>query len=347
MIRVDRARRIAVAAAYGGTGVGLAGALAAGLLVGQARLARLTIPMAEAPPPRCDGRYGDGETGEPVRLVLLGDSSAAGFGVESATHTPGAVLATGLVEAVHRPVHLRCFAVVGATSEEIAPQVQRALAHRPQVAVILVGANDVTHLVKTPVAVAHLADTVRTLRAAGAEVVVGTCPDLGTIRPIQPPLRWLARGLSRSMAAAQTIATVEAGGRTVSLGDLLGPEFARAPDRMFAADRFHPSAEGYRAAALAMLPSVVMALTGAPESEAGPQRDEGVRSLPEAAVEAAGRAGTEVSGTVVAGSDRGPAGRWAHLRRRVGMAVARPADPVPDGSAVPLREDPPAPVEQT
>ena len=346
MGRVDRARRIAAVAAYGGTGVGLAGALAAGLLVGQARLARLTIPLAEAPPPRCDGRYGADEAGDPVRLVLVGDSSAAGFGVEQARQTPGAVIASGVSEALSRPVDLRCFAVVGATSEEIKPQVQRALAHRPQVAVILVGANDVTHLVKTPVAVAHLADAVRTLREAGGEVVVGTCPDLGTIRPIQPPLRWLARGLSRSMAAAQTIATVEAGGRTVSLGDLLGPEFARAPDRMFAADRFHPSAEGYRAAALALLPSVVMALT-APAGEAVQPRGEEVRTLPEAAVEAVGRAGTEVSGATVAGTDRGPGGRWAQLRRRVGMVVARPADPVPDGSALRLREDPPAPVEQT
>ena len=58
--------------------------------------------------------------------------------------------------------------------------------------------------------------------------MVGTCPDLGTIRPIAQPLRAYARRLSRELAAAQTIAVVAAGGRTVSLGDLLGPEFATA-----------------------------------------------------------------------------------------------------------------------
>ena len=62
----------------------------------------------------------------------------------------------------------------------------------------------------------------RRLRDAGAEVVVGTCPDLGTIEPIAPPLRQVARLWSRRLAAAQTIATVEAGGRTVSLGSVLG-----------------------------------------------------------------------------------------------------------------------------
>ena len=54
-------------------------------------------------------------------------------------------------------------------------------------------------------AVRYLVDAVRTLRDAGCEVVVGTCPDLGTIRPIQPPLRWLARRWSRQLAAAQTV----------------------------------------------------------------------------------------------------------------------------------------------
>ena len=93
----------------------------------------------------------------------------------------------------------------------------------------------------------------------GSEVVVGTCPDLGTIRPIAQPLRYVARRLSRNLAAAQTIAVVEAGGRTVSLGDLLGPLFAERVD-LFSDDKFHPSAEGYAEAADALLPSVLDAL---------------------------------------------------------------------------------------
>ena len=326
-----RTYRVAAAAAFGGGGVGLVGALAAALIVGQARLARWTIPRAESPPPRCDGRYGTEHPGEPIRLALLGDSSAAGYGVELPRETPGALLATGLVEWLRRPVVVRSLAVVGATSTGLVPQRELALAWRPDVAVILIGGNDVTHRVRVGTAVGHLAETVGLLRAAGARVIVGTCPDLGTIRPIQPPLRWLVRRWSRELAAAQTIAVVEAGGTSVSLGDLLGPEFAASPETMFAADRFHPSAAGYRAAVLAMLPSVISAAGGTPEIGPVPVPGDGVRSLAQAAVEAVDQAGTEVSGTRVAGQERGPAGRWATLRHRLRIRVERPRDPVDPG----------------
>ena len=123
----------------------------------------------------------------------------------------------------------------------------------------MIGANDVTHRVPMNESVRSLADAVTALRARGAEVVVGTCPDLGTVRPLAQPLRLVARHLSRRLAKQQTIAVVNAGGRTVSLGDLIGPTFAARRD-MFAEDRFHPSAKGYAEAANALLPSCLDAL---------------------------------------------------------------------------------------
>src|SRR6266487_1124437 len=328
MTQISQARRIATAGAYGAGSLTAFGMALTGLLFGQAMLARRTIPAAEAPPPRCDGVYGADHDGEVITVAVLGDSSAAGYGADVARNTPGALLAAGLAEQLRRPVRVHCFAVVGAESRALEPQVERALEVAPDVAVILVGGNDVTHRQPVPEAVGHLVTAVRALCEAGAEVVVGTCPDLGTIHPIQPPLRWMARRWSRQMAAAQTIAVVEAGGRTVSLGDLLGPTFAAEPDRMFSWDRFHPSGDGYAMAAAALLPTVVAALTE-DETEARPRlgRGEGLRSLPDAAVEAAERAGTEVSATQVAGRDRGPAGAWAQLRHRVWRRTEHPTDP--------------------
>jgi lysophospholipase L1-like esterase len=321
-------RRIATAGAYGAGGLTAAGVALTGLIVGQAMLARRIIPAAEAPPPRSDGRYGAEHDGEPVTLAVLGDSTAAGYGADVPRNTPGGLLAAGLAEQLRRPVRLHCLAVVGAESRGLDPQVERALEIGPDAAVILVGGNDVTHRRPVPEAIHHLVQAVRALKEAGAEVVVGTCPDLGTIQPIQPPLRWMARRWSRQMAAAQTVAVVEAGGRSVSLGDLLSPAFTAEPDRMFAWDRFHPSGDGYAVAAAAILPTLIAALTD--EDRPGDsrlRRGEGVRSLADAAVEAVGRAGTEVSAARVAGRDHGPAGAWAQLRRRVWRRTEHPTDP--------------------
>jgi lysophospholipase L1-like esterase len=66
--------------------------------------------------------------------------------------------------------------------------------------------------------------------------------------------------MSAAMASAQGRAALAAGARVVPLGSLLGREFDDRPDWYFSADRFHPSAEGYAAAAAAILPSVLLAV---------------------------------------------------------------------------------------
>ena len=331
MSRASQARRIATAAAYGGGGLGLLTAASWGVLLGEAKLARRWVGPPDAAPPAADGMYGHGTSGPPLTLAVLGDSSAAGLGVQDPLETPGVLVAAGLAEVADRRVRLVSAAVVGARSEHLASQVEQTRAERPDVAVIMVGTNDVTGLVRPAEAIAHLARAVRRLGADGVEVVVGTCPDLGTIEPIAQPLRWLARLWSRQLAAAQTIAVVEAGGRSVSLGDILGPEFEARPRELFSADRFHPSAEGYAAAAAIMLPSVCAALGVWPE-EADAEVDrrlfvpDGVRPVAAAAVRAAAHPGSEVTGARVDGRERGPRGRWAFLRRRRPRAVTERVD---------------------
>ncbi|MPZ25924.1 MAG: SGNH/GDSL hydrolase family protein [Micromonosporaceae bacterium] len=309
---------------YGGGTAAAVTLVGAGVLLRQVQLTRRDIPLAQAPPPRADGRYPARRPGRPLTMVVLGDSVAAGYGTDKPRQTPGALLATGVSRRLGRPVDLHVLAVVGATSRRLRPQVEAALPLAPELAVIVVGANDITHGTNQASAVGQLVRAVNQLRSAGAQVVVGTCPDLGTIRPLRPPLRQLARRWSRQLAAAQTVAVVEAGGWTVSLGGLLGPRFAAEPSRMFGQDGFHPSTDGYATATAALLPTALAAL-GATH----PSRAEGVRSLPRAAAAASRRAGTEVSGTVVAGQARGPRGRWAALRTRFRAALPAVPDPIP------------------
>lgn len=314
-LNAHTARRIATAAAYGSGGISVLSASLYGLLKVQARLARRTIagvPMSG--PPNPDGVYGT-YPGEPISFTVIGDSCAAGYGVHTPEETPGALLAAGLAEIAERPVHLATVAKTGARSADLADQVDKALVTSPDVALIIIGGNDVTNRVPPADAVGMLITAVRRLRAAGCDVVVGTCPDLGAIRPIQPPLRWLARRWSRQLAAAQTFAVVEAGGRTVSLGSLLSPEFVAAPE-LFSPDLFHPSSAGYAHAAAAVLPSLASALGLWSENDEEAWPDDSVLPISAAAAAAADEAGTEATAATVGGRERGPRGRWVRLRRR-------------------------------
>lgn len=200
--------------------------------------------------------------GDPVELLLLGDSIAAGLGAERRKDTLGARLAKGVARAVGRPVRLSTAAVVGSESSALAGQLDGIPADvHHDVAVIIVGGNDVTHRVPVAIAVGHLREAIDRLRARGTDVVVGTCPDLGALRPVPQPLRALGSRLSRQLASAQAAAARESGARAVSLRRAVGPFFISQPDEMFSLDRFHPSALGYRRTADALLPALVDALS--------------------------------------------------------------------------------------
>jgi lysophospholipase L1-like esterase len=231
------------------------------LLHRQAALARHRIgtPLGESPP-LADRTYRR-TYGERLDLLVLGDSIAAGLGAEHRKHTLGGGLARRIAKHTGRSVRLRTAAVVGAESSDLASQLAGLPANgRPDVAVIVVGGNDVTHRVPIDSAVRDLSEAITALRGMGAAVVVGTCPDLGALRAVPQPLRSLGGVASRQLATAQRSTALEAGAYVVELGALVTPYFRLEPDAMFSPDRFHPSGRGYRRTAKTMLPSVLAAL---------------------------------------------------------------------------------------
>lgn len=297
-----------------------AGLVGVAVLQAEVLVARKVIGEGAGTPPPSDGTYGAG-FGEAHRILLLGDSTAAGVGASRSEETLGAIVATGVAALSGHPVNLRNVSRSGATSPQLLGQLDRGLRDMPdaQVAIIMIGANDVKERLDRAASVRALSETVSRLVGQGIEVVVGTCPDLGTVRPIPQPLRALVQRWSRDLAAAQTVAVVEAGGRTVSTGDLVGPTFRESPTQMFSADGLHPSSAGYARAAAALLPSVVDAL-GLRTLDTGRRPDhrrgEHVEPLPEAAQRAVLDPGSEVSAVDVDGRSRGERGRWAQLLRR-------------------------------
>lgn len=261
------------------------------MLLAQARTARTVIPRTTADfPPNGDGVYTAG-CDEPVRvtlgtpydlhLAILGDSTAAGLGTAHAEELPGVLLARAVAESTRLRVRLSTKAIAGATSKGLDGQVDAMLVagQIPQVAVILIGGNDVTARNGLGPSARRLGDAVRRLGDVGASVVSGTCPDLGAIRPIGQPLRSVLGHMSQSLARMQEAEIRRAGGRAVPLSDSLAADFLADPERMFAADRFHPSAAGYEMIAGLLTPAVLEELRrdflepGPVENASGPFTD--------------------------------------------------------------------------
>lgn len=264
--------------------VGGLSSAAYGLLMEQSKRARIVIGEPERPPLNADGVYLPDGSGphapvlsiiapEPVRFAVLGDSAAAGLGVDEAAELPGVLLAKAVAEEAGRSVRLTTYAISGATTPDLAGQVDLALADPPDIALVIIGVNDISERLSMRESARLLGVQLARLRTAGAAVVMGTCPDLGAIRPIAQPLRRLAGMWSLMLARAQRRAVLLADCAPVALAELLSPEFFARPDDLFSADRFHPNAAGYEAAVAVLLAPLCVAAgvwTPLPESLAQP-----------------------------------------------------------------------------
>jgi lysophospholipase L1-like esterase len=192
-----------------------------------------------------------------LAFAVLGDSIAYGQGASRPADTVGARLAAELA-AAGTPTEVRVFAVPGANSQALAGQVQRATAWRPGLALIIIGANDLTRFVAPQQAAAQLAAAVRSLRGAGAEVVVAPAPDLSVVPWVPEHMRMVVRAGSQLLRQAQTAAALAAGARVADIGESSSVGFAADP-ALFSSDRFHPSSAGYAVITAALTPTVVAA----------------------------------------------------------------------------------------
>ncbi|OBK17464.1 hypothetical protein A5636_22610 [Mycobacterium asiaticum] len=270
-MHVPRRSTIALATAGALASTGSAYLGARNLLVGQAIHVRTVIPKNSEAPPRADGVYSPGggpvqrwRSGTPfdLHLMVFGDSTATGYGCATAEEVPGVVIARTLADQTGLRIRLSTKAIVGATSKGVLGQVDAMFVAGPppDVAVIMIGANDITALNGIAPSAQRLGLSVRKLRNRGAVVVVGTCPDFGLVTAIPQPLRSVARTRGLRLARAQAAAVRAAGGVPVPFAHLVAPKFREMPDLMFSADRYHPSAAGYAEAAEQLLGALREAL---------------------------------------------------------------------------------------
>ena len=193
----------------------------------------------------------------PLRLLVLGDSIAYGTGARRADDTLGRRLSAALT-AEGFDVDLHVLAVPGAVSADLAVQVRRAQSLDADLAVVVIGANDLARFLPPEQAATALAAAVGALRARGTDVVVVPAPDMSSVPAVPAAFRAVVQAACAQLQRRQA-AVAEAGGATVAdIAVEIGRAFVADP-AMFSGDRFHPSSAGYARIAAALAPTVVAA----------------------------------------------------------------------------------------
>lgn len=197
--------------------------------------------------------------GNPLRFVVLGDSTAAGLGAGSPRDAYATVLSERLGERGWR-VDLTAYGVSGARVRNVAvEQVPLAVNARPDLVFVGIGANDVTHLTPLSAVERDMADALDALAGSGAVVVVAGPPDMRAAAWLEP-LRSLAGWRGRLVAGRIGDVARDRDVPVVPLAELAAPYFASHPEDAYASDDFHPGPGGYRAWADAIFPVLLEAL---------------------------------------------------------------------------------------
>lgn len=197
--------------------------------------------------------------GRPLRFVVLGDSTAAGVGAGTADLAYPTLLARRLAADGFR-VELLGIGISGARVRDVLEdQVADAVAARPDLIFIGIGANDATHVTPLDAVRRDMGEVLDRLRPTGATIVVAGAPDMRAAA-FHEPLRSLAGWRGRRVTDAIAAAARERGVPAVALAEQTGHFFQRAPEIYLSEDLFHPSAAGYEKWADAIEPVLRKAL---------------------------------------------------------------------------------------
>ena len=235
---------------FGLTALAIGGALLIGIEILIA-LRREYLPTE--PALKLDDTFGN-PSDEPVTLVVMGDSTAAGLGAGEPAHSYPQVLARRLASDGYR-VNLRVFGLSGARVKDVLhEQLPQALEVDPDYVFIGIGANDVTHLTSLGGLRSDMTKVLRTLdELTDAETVIAGAPDMRA-PAFYEPLRSLAGWRGRQVAGAIEDVGHDQGVAVVELAKETGPKFGADSERFHSSDDFHPSADGYQLWADAIYP---------------------------------------------------------------------------------------------
>jgi lysophospholipase L1-like esterase len=197
----------------------------------------LRLPPAEGPQ---RGLAGADLTGEPLRLLVLGESTVVGVGVSCLQAALVGQLAEALAARQGRPVAWRACGENGITAAQACERLLPQVLDEPfDLALLVFGVNDSTHLTSLQCWRVALGSMAEVLAARGTRVAFSAVPPLQHFGA----LPWLLRRVLGMRAALLDASLRQLAGR-LGVGHYpLSLEFSAD---YLALDGYHPSSLGYR-----------------------------------------------------------------------------------------------------
>ena len=209
------------------------------LLYAQAfRLRRSVIELPEA----AGGRAGNAGAGATrLRLLIAGDSAAAGVGAATQDEALAGQLARALAEQGGFAVRWQLVARTGARSEDVLRMLMDEALRRADIGVVLAGVNDIAKSVPLRQALRKRGEIAAVMRqrAGVRQVIFSALPEMEKFPALPQPLAWYAGRHARHYNAVQ--ARWAAGLEGVSHAPMDG---VMDPSLM-AGDGFHPGPRLY------------------------------------------------------------------------------------------------------
>ena len=175
------------------------------------------------------------------RILVVGDSTGVGVGA-----VVRELSLAGRLGADYPEAGVTNRAVSGAKVRDVAGQLAAVKGMHFDLVYVQVGGNDIVRFTRLSELENDLAKMIDKAKSCGDQVVVATSGNVGAAPIFPNGLHWLLH--SRTLNVRKIFQTVVRRG-TVHYVDLFMDEaadpFALEPKRYYAADSFHPSADGY------------------------------------------------------------------------------------------------------
>ena len=212
------------------------------LLIGEALIAMIGKKEPFENPDRKEVILG--ENGKVLKYIVMGDSIGAGQGAD---YQKSVALQTAKYLSQNNKVSLVNLSVSGATVKSVKnDQLKKAVELRPDILLLSVGANDVTHLTRAKSLSKDLNTILSELKKSNCnmKIILTASPDMGSPPRLPQPLRYLA-GIRTFQLNTSFYRIIKEQNLTLAPIAIKTGELFRNDATLFSEDKFHPNEKGY------------------------------------------------------------------------------------------------------